>query len=89
MTRKDRGGLAVSRIVKEDISQKKTELEIFSKKKASFNNPNSEDTQLTTINQALKNMEDEFNKTTAEMAEIFCLVSGRLPKVREYLMFEK
>jgi hypothetical protein len=34
-------------------------------------------------------MEKEFGKTSAELAEIFCLVSGRLPKVREFLMFEK
>ena len=34
-------------------------------------------------------MEKEFGKSSADIAEIFCLVSGRLPKVREYLMFEK
>lgn len=38
---------------------------------------------------SLKNLEKEFSKTSAEIAEIFCLVSGRLPKVREYLNFEK
>jgi hypothetical protein len=34
-------------------------------------------------------MEKEFGKTSAEIAEIFCLVSGRLPKVREYLLNER
>ena len=40
----------------------------------------------------IKNIEDikkDFGKTSAEIAEIFCLVSGRLPKVREYLTTER
>jgi len=34
-------------------------------------------------------MAKEFGKTSAEIADIFCLVSGRLGKVREYLQYEK
>ena len=34
-------------------------------------------------------MEVEFHKTSKEIAETFCLVSGRIPKVREYLVWER
>jgi hypothetical protein len=34
-------------------------------------------------------MEKEFSKTATEIAEIFCQVSGRVHKVRDYLEFEK
>lgn len=34
-------------------------------------------------------MAKEFEKTKMELADIFCKVSGRLPKVREYLKYEK
>ena len=76
----------MSRKVKEDMTLKNNEQEIFSKIKR--NNP-SEDLHLQNIDCSLKNMEKEFGKSSREIAEIFCLVSGRLPKVREYLMFER
>lgn len=34
-------------------------------------------------------MAKEFGKSKDELAEIFCQVSGRINKVREYLKFEK
>ena len=34
-------------------------------------------------------MAKEFGKTKPELADIFCKVSGRLGKVREYFKFEK
>ena len=44
---------------------------------------------LQNLDAQLKNLENEFSKTAAEIAEIFCLVSGRIPKVREYLTYER
>lgn len=44
---------------------------------------------MQTLDHSLRNLEKEFGKTSAEIAEIFCIVSGRIPKVREYLQFEK
>lgn len=38
---------------------------------------------------SLKAMAKEFGKTKMELADIFCKVSGRLPKVREYLKYER
>lgn len=37
----------------------------------------------------MKNLEQEFGKTSAEIADIFCLVCGRTAKVREYLYYER
>ena len=77
----------MSRKVKEDMTFKNNEQEIFSKKNKGYNP--SEDLHLQNIDCSLKNMEKEFGKSSREIAEVFCLVSGRLPKVREYLMFER
>ena len=75
----------MSRVVKEDLSQKKM-IELHSKKKAYSA---QDDHCLQNIDLSLKNLERDFGKTSSEIAEIFCLVSGRIPKVREYLQFEK
>jgi hypothetical protein len=48
-----------------------------------------DDVTLQSLDLSLKNLEKEFTKTSSEIAEIFCLVSGRIGKVREYLIFEK
>lgn len=56
-------------------------------KKKSFTG--KDDLQLQNVDLGLKQMAKEFEKTSAELAEIFCKVSGRLPKVREYCRFEK
>ena len=77
----------VSRVVKEDITRKNTDLLLFSKQRT--HSTKDDDLQLQNLDLSLKNLEKEFGKTSAEIAEIFCLVSGRLPKVREYLNFEK
>lgn len=79
--------LKVSRVVKEDITRKNTDLLLFSKQRT--HSTKDDDLQLQNLDLSLKNLEKEFGKTSAEIAEIFCLVSGRLPKVREYLNFEK
>ena len=77
----------VSRVVKEDMIRKNTDLLLFSKQRP--HSTKDDDLQLQNLDLSLKNLEKEFGKTSAEIAEIFCLVSGRLPKVREYLNFEK
>ena len=41
------------------------------------------------VDMSLKNMAKEFGKTKTELADIFCKVSGRLNKVREFLKYEK
>jgi len=81
---KTTGGMKCKRIVKEDMSKKNKDIEIGSSKN-NDKTPYSEDLQLQNLDSGLKNMENEFGKTSAEIAEIFCLVSGRLGKVREYL----
>lgn len=43
------------------------------------------DAELVEINTQLKKFEKEFGKSTVEIAEIFCKVSGRLNKMRDYL----
>jgi hypothetical protein len=77
----------VTRIIKEDMTKKSTEIELFSKQKARTSK--DDDFQLENLDLALKGLEKEYGKTSSEIAEIFCLVSGRLPKVREYLNYEK
>jgi hypothetical protein len=87
---KQKGGrpsLKVTRIIKEDMTKKSTEIELFSKQKARTSK--DDDFQLENLDLALKGLEKEYGKTSSEIAEIFCLVSGRLPKVREYLNYEK
>jgi len=37
----------------------------------------------------LQNIGKEFNKTSDEIVNIYCMVSGRLPMLREYLAQEK
>lgn len=79
--------IKVSRVVKEDMARKNNDLQLFSKQK--HHSTKDDDLQLINLDLSLKNLEKEFGKTSAEIADIFCLVSGRLPKVREYLNFEK
>ena len=55
------------------------------KKSASY----KDDYQLQHIDMSLKSLSKEFGKSKMEVADIFCKVSGRIPKVREYLRFEK
>lgn len=77
------------RIVKEDMAKKKNDVEIHGSNKNNDKTPYAEDLQLQSLDHGLKNMENEFGKTSAEIAEIFCLVSGRIAKVREYLQYER
>jgi hypothetical protein len=44
-----------------------------------------EDPDLISLDSQLKQLEKEFGKSAEEIAEIFCKVSGRLNKMREYL----
>jgi hypothetical protein len=44
-----------------------------------------DDPDLISLNADLKKLEKEFGKTTQEIAEIFCKVSGRVNKMRDYL----
>jgi len=37
------------------------------------------------IHQSLKQFEKDYGKTSEEIAEIFCKVSGRLNKMKDYL----
>ena len=57
--------------------------------KKKSNHIKGDDCELQLVDQGLKNMAKEFGKTKTELADIFCKVSGRLPKVREYLKYEK
>lgn len=76
----------MKRVVKEDMSLADKHVQINHKKgKARV----EDDYELQTLEKSLKNFETEFGKTANELAEIFCLVSGRLQKVREYLTHEK
>ena len=68
----------------EDLCKKNTDIEIHSSKKG--NRDNEDDLQLQKIDAQLKSLENEFGKSSDEIAEIFCIVSGRIPKVREYLL---
>lgn len=79
--------MKVSRVVQEDMTRKNTDIELFSKKKA--HTTKDDDLQLQSLDAQLKQLEKEFGKTSAELAEIFCLVSGRITKVREYLNYQK
>jgi len=80
-------GYRVDRKVVEDMCKKKNDIEIYTSRKNQYRY--QEDLQLQNLDLSLKNLEKEFGKTSTEIAEIFCLVSGRLPKVREYLQNEK
>ena len=73
--------MKVVRAVKEDLSLKNNDVEVSKKK----NKSNADDHTLENLDLSLKNLEKEFNKTSSEIAEVFCLVSGRINKVREYL----
>ena len=77
----------MERTVKEDMTKKLNDFEMLVRKKKS--NSYQDDVQLQHLDLSLNNLEREFGKTSAEMADIYCLVSGRLSKVREYLQFEK
>jgi hypothetical protein len=44
-----------------------------------------DDLDLITLDSSLKQFEKEFGRTTDEIAEIFCRVSGRLHKMRDFL----
>lgn len=87
LSKRPEGGLKVSRVVKEDMTKKVADAEIQTQKKSKISY--SEDTTLQVLDQSLKQFEKEFGKTSAEIAEVFCLVSGRVAKVREYLQYEK
>ena len=44
-----------------------------------------DDPDLISLDTKLKEFEKEFGKSSAELADIFCKVSGRLNKMRDYL----
>lgn len=73
--------------MKENLALRKNDMDLLSQKKKSISL--KEDVQLQTVDMSLKGMAKEFGKTKVELADIFCKVSGRLPKVREYLKYEK
>lgn len=77
----------MTRHVKEDMRMKKSdELVTGGKgKKATIES----DHQLATIEAQLQNLEREFGRDHALLAEVFCAVSGQMPKVREYLTLER
>ena len=47
------------------------------------------DIQLQTIDAQMRNLSAEFDKTHDQLAEIFCKVSGRVCKVRDFLTLER
>lgn len=77
----------MKRGVKEDMSLKDNKVQVEKKKGAKTRA--DDDYELQTLDKSLKNLEHEFGKTSSEIADIFCLVSGRIQKVREYLVHEK
>ena len=77
--------MKVKRCVKEDMSLKNNNIDAGKKKHKN----REDDLTLENLDLGLRNLEREFNKTSSEIAEIFCLVSGRINKVREYLHQEK
>jgi|LauGreDrversion4_2_1035121.scaffolds.fasta_scaffold181290_2 hypothetical protein len=44
-----------------------------------------QDPDLIQLDTSLKQFERQFGKTTKEIADIYCKVSGQLDKMREYL----
>jgi len=84
---KEKGKFNVKREVKENLALRKNDIDLLSQKKKSVST--KDDYQLQHVDMSLKAMAKEFGKTKIELADIFCKVSGRLPKVREYLKFEK
>ena len=49
----------------------------------------AKDHSLEVIESQMKNLQAEFNKSHDELADIYCSVSGSMPKVREYLNLER
>ena len=81
----DNGKMKVKRVVTENMSLKNNNIDAGKKKHKN----KEDDLTLENLDLSLRNLEREFNKTSSEIAEIFCLVSGRINKVREYLHQEK
>lgn len=77
----------MKRVVKEDMSLKNNSVVVDKKKNLKCRA--DEDIELQTLEKSLKNLENEFGQTSTEIANIYCLVSGRIQKVREYLVHEK
>lgn len=46
------------------------------------------DLDLTVVEQKMLVIGKEFNLNSAEMADLFCVVSGRVDKIREYLEYK-
>ena len=68
------------------MSLKNNNVEVGKKKTS---RAGADDHTLENINLQLKNLEKEFGKTSSEIAEIFCKVSGNVPNMRHYLQHEK
>ena len=77
----------MKRHVKEDMSLKNNSVQVDKKKNSKTRA--DDDIEMQTLDKSLKNLENEFGKTSTEIADIFCMVSGRIQKVREYLVHEK
>lgn len=84
---KNEGRMSIKREVKENLALRKNDMEMLQSKKKSATS--KDDYQLQHVDMSLKAMAKEFGKTKMELADIFCKVSGRLGKVREYLKYEK
>ena len=84
---KKEGRISLKREVKENLAHRKNDIELLHNKKRSVSY--KDDHQLQLIDISLKALAKEFGKTQMELADIFCKVSGRLPKVREYLKYQK
>ena len=77
----------MTRHVQEDMRMKKSDdLDIGGKGKKVMQ---ESDHQLATIELQLQNLEREFGRSNDLLAEVFCAVSGQMPKVREYLTLER
>ena len=71
--------IGMTRTVKEDMSLKDNTIEAGKKKLSSSKDG---DHVLENLDMQLKNLEKDFSKTSAEIAEIFCKVSGNVGKMR-------
>ena len=73
------------RQVTEDFSNKKA----ISQSDLQMQSSTENDIQLQTIDAQMRNLSAEFDKTHDQLAEIFCKVSGRVSKVRDFLTLER
>ena len=80
--------LKLARKVKEDMG-KMADKDVFRAKSRLSGNSHKGDPSTDSLGKNLRIFEKEFDKTPEQLADLFCKVSGRIHKVKQYLMYEK